>query len=207
MRLHSCSAGGYSTLEMKTKYFTGTGDDGNSRVGGRKISKRDPVLAVLGMLDELNSWVGLCRVEARREFPAQAVGDIAIDLALKDIQNDLFVAQAELAATVFGKGPGPVYRILDSHVSSLEVLVEELDLKIPALTQFVVSGGTELAARLHVARTIARRVERGAVGLSAVHELPAPLQRYLNRLSSALFALARYAVRRAGVSEEHPRYE
>jgi cob(I)alamin adenosyltransferase len=191
---------------MNTLFFTGKGDDGISKVGNRKLSKRHPFLAILGMLDETNSLLGLCRVEASRAFPAHGVDDIPIDGALKDIQNMLFVAQAELAARAFGDGPGIRHEIGDAHPHALEALIERIDAVVPKLSAFVVPGGTELSARLDYARTVVRRAERAAVGVHGASPFSPAFLAFLNRLSSALFALARYANYRAGVSEEHPRY-
>ena len=191
---------------MNTIFFTGTGDDGTSRVGKRSLPKNSPFIAVLGMYDELNSQTGWCRVEAARAFPAVAADDVPVAGVLKDIQNALFVAQAELAALAFGSGAKQPYRVTPAHVQFLETLIIQIDGTVPKLSSFVIPGGTELAARLDIARAVARRAERGTVALSRTQALSPDLLTFMNRLSSALFALARYANCRAGVPEEPPMY-
>lgn len=191
---------------MNTPFFTGTGDDGAAHVGKRSFPKNSPLLSVLGMFDELNSFVGWCRVEAARAFPAVASGDIPVAGVLKDIQNALFVAQAELAALAFGSGAKQPYRVTPAHTQFLETLIVQIDGVVPKLSSFVIPGGTELAARLDVVRAVARRAERGAVALRRTQTLSPDLLAFMNRLSSALFALARYVNHRAGVPEEPPMY-
>jgi cob(I)alamin adenosyltransferase len=191
---------------MRTPLFTGFGDGGTSRVGPRSLPKSSPFLAVIGMLDELNSFTGWCRVEASRAFPAVAAGDVPVVGLLKDIQNALFVAQAELASLAFGSAAKQPYRITPAHVQLLETLIVQIDAAVPKLSSFVVPGGTELATRLDVTRAVARRAERGTVALGKTQALSPHLLAFMNRLSSALFALARYANHRAGVPEEPPLY-
>jgi cob(I)alamin adenosyltransferase len=191
---------------MRTPFFTGTGDDGTAHVGKHTLSKHSPFLSVLGMFDELNSFTGWCRTEATRVFPAVAAGDIPVAGVLKDIQNALFVAQAELAALAFGSGAKQPYRITPAHVQFLETLIAQIDNAVPKLSSFVIPGGTELATRLDVVRAVSRRAERGTVALTRTQALSPDLLAFMNRLSSALFALARYANHRAGVPEEPPMY-
>ncbi|MEK7513170.1 MAG: cob(I)yrinic acid a,c-diamide adenosyltransferase [Patescibacteria group bacterium] len=192
---------------MKTPFFTGRGDDGRSRVGSRAVSKHHAYLVVLGALDEVNSYLGLARTEAARAFPAHRAGDLVPEHELLDMQQALFTAQAEIAALAFGSPKGAPPQVADAHVRVLEALIRRVDALLPPLHSFVVPGGTELAARLDLARTVARRAERAVSVLSALTPLRQPLLAFMNRLSSALFALARYANHYSGVHEEHPHYE
>lgn len=189
---------------MKTKFYTGEGDKGESKVNNQAVSKSSALIELLGGLDELNSWLGLARVEAQKfslknskVLPAQV---------LKNIQNSLFIIQAEVAARGFGYGKSP--EIEEDKIAELEGVIAEIDKVVPKIEKFVIVGGTELSARLDVARAIARRVERFAKKYSDSEEskLREPLLKFLNRLSSALFALARYANHEEGLVEEHPSY-
>lgn len=184
---------------MRTLFFTGRGDKGKSEVGGRAFSKGDPVFELLGGLDELNSFVGLARAEAK--------GRSDVAPALKRIQEVLFIAQAETAARAFKHRSAEFQRIAPVNVEELERMVAAIDASLPPLTAFVIPGEDELSARLDLARTAARRVEREAVRNESGLALTPDFLRFLNRLSSALFALARAASHQAGVTEENPRYK
>lgn len=189
---------------METKFYTSKGDDGTSRINGREVSKSNPVVEFLGGLDELNSWVGLCRVEALEMKP----GEIDVAAVLKKIQNALFIAQAETAALGFGYEKSP--KITENKTRYFEEVIAEIDKIVPKLEKFIIVGGTELSARLDVARAIARRVERQAkkyVTEEPGRNLSPEMMKFLNRLSSILFALARYVNFTSGVKEENPSYE
>lgn len=181
---------------MNTVFFTGAGDDGVVRVGSTEHSKAGPLFDVLGQLDSTNSLVGWVRVVADG-FTAEAC------LA---IQEMLFVAQAEVASRGFGHEP--TIQIKPGHTTHLEQTIAHIDAETPRLASFVIPGGTEVAARLDVARTAARTLERSMVRAAregAEHTAP-DLLVFLNRLSSVLFALARYENHRSGVTELHPGY-
>jgi cob(I)alamin adenosyltransferase len=182
---------------VRTKFFTGVGDSGESTVGKTKISKSSPLIEFLGGLDELNSWVGFCRAggEAHREVAS----------ALKRIQEILFIAQAEVAAIGFGYEKSP--HITKAHTEFLEERIKEIDAELPELKKFVLPGGSALSASLDVARANARRVERLAKRYSEEKPLSPDLLQFLNRLSSMFFALARYANFKLNIPEEHPSYE
>ncbi|HXF43958.1 MAG TPA: hypothetical protein VNK70_00550 [Candidatus Paceibacterota bacterium] len=204
---------------METKFFTGKGDDGRSRVNGREVSKSNPMVDFLGGLDELNSWLGFCRLAAEKFTevrPPSIDGNFGssnlpvLDVAgiLKKIQNFLFIAQAEAAALGFGYEKSP--KITEEEIKYFEEVIAEIDRVVPKIEKFVMAGGTELSARLDVGRAIARRVERQAKRYEPDEPekclTPATLK-FLNRLSSVLFALARYVNHASGVKEEHPTYE
>lgn len=178
--------------------YTGKGDKGISSVGKKKISKTDPALAALGDLDELNSFLGLAR--------AQSVST-DIKNTLRELQEDLFIVQAEVAAAVFGSGPNNSPSVRKEKVSKLEKHLEVLEGKYPLARKFVVPGASLGSAWLDVARTVARRAERSVVSASRKYKFQPAMMAYLNRLSSILFMLARVASLGKRKSEEHPTYK
>jgi|TARA_Y100000310_G_scaffold170442_2_gene170635 cob(I)alamin adenosyltransferase len=186
--------------------YTRTGDKGKTSLFGSKkrISKNSTVAEALGSLDELNSFLGLCKVEARKtQEGGVLVGKrkkVLTSDILREVQQNLFIVQAEVA--------GARKKITKQKVVRVEQIVNKIEHELPPLTDFSLAGGTELSALLDVARTIARRVERRVV---AVHEesekkISEHTRAYLNRLSSLLFALARLTNHRSGIKEESPNY-
>lgn len=184
--------------------YTRKGDTGTTGIFARKerFSKNSPLPEALGTLDELNSHLGLCRVEARGSefFVSVSARKKSVEDIVRDMQHTLFIIQAEVA--------GAKKRVPTLKVTALETITDSIEKNIPPITSFSLAGGTRLSALFDVARTIARRAERRVV---AVHE--EKIQRvsvhtltYLNRLSSLLFALARYANHVEGVREESPTY-
>lgn len=173
--------------------YTGKGDNGTTKLFGctERIAKDEPRLEALGNLDELNSYIGMCRALA---FAATARD---IKERLVAIQEDLFIIQAQVAGAKKGLSP--------ERISLLEDAIAGIEAEIPPVTSFTITGATVLSGALDVARTIARRTERSIVTLrdDALKEDVIP---YLNRLSSALFALARLAAHRAHIKEQSPRY-
>jgi cob(I)alamin adenosyltransferase len=174
--------------------YTGKGDDGTTSTFGSKtrFSKNSNVTEALGTLDEINSFLGLIKIH----------GHVGLELGtlIGSIQNNLFIAQAETA--------GADKHIAHEAISEIEQIIGDIEATLPPVKSFFVSGGTELGALFDVARTIARRAERRMV---AVHDegtvvLSPDTLAYLNRLSSLLYALARDANHRAGISEESPKY-
>ena len=162
-----------------TRIYTRTGDAGETSLGDlSRTSKLDPLVQAYGEVDELNSIVGWAAVEARDERLAR-------------IQNELFDLGADLSVP-FEEGDGKL-RIEQAAVDRLESDCDDANEPLPTLKSFVLPGGSEAAARLHVARTACRRAER--VVLAAARERPVnPLAAvYLNRLSDLLFILARAA--------------
>ena len=199
---------------MKTKFFTGKGDDGTSDMGGGVCMNKDSGYAeLLGALDELNSWTGLCRARAAREHQLKKEElPVAIVPTLRQIQELLFIAQAEIAvcaASALGiaESVSGNKHITPRHTTFLEEVIHKVDKEVPPLTHFVIPGASELSAMIDVARVTARRVERTAVALHRAKKLPEPILPFLNRLSSVFFALARYINHCMNVPEEFPRYE
>jgi cob(I)alamin adenosyltransferase len=171
-----------------TRIYTRTGDDGSTGLSDfSRVSKNDPRLEAYADCDEANAAIGV----------AVSLGapDSRLLGVLRQIQNDLFDAGADLSTPVVENPEHPPLRISQDYVDRLEAWCDEFNEPLPALNSFVLPGGTALSALLHVARTVARRAERSAWRAIDVHGdsvsvLPA---KYLNRLSDLLFILSRVA--------------
>src|SRR4051812_23760566 len=133
------------------KIYTKTGDDGTTGlIGGDRVRKCDPRLDCYGTIDETNAALGLAAVTA----PASLVA------MLRDIQNDLFVIGSHLATPPESAYASSLPVLEDSMITRLEMQIDASEQTVPALRQFILPGGTETSARLHLARTICRRAER-----------------------------------------------
>lgn len=171
-----------------TRIYTRTGDDGTTGLSDfSRVSKSDPRLEAYADCDETNAAIG---VAVALGAPEQRILDV-----LRQIQNDLFDAGADLSTPVVENPEYPPLRIKQSYIDRLEKWCDEFNDPLPALNSFILPGGTPLSALLHVARTVARRAERSAwVAIDthgdSVSVLPA---KYLNRLSDLLFILTRVA--------------
>lgn len=173
-----------------TKVYTKTGDAGQtSLVSGDRVSKADLRVSAYGDVDELNSVLGVTRT-----FPL----DEELNALLGRIQNELFTLGADLA-TPAGT---PVPRVDEEMVKGLEEVIDKYLGELAPLREFILPGGSQAGAMLHLARTVARRAERVVVALSEREEINAESLRYLNRLSDLLFVLARVANQRAGTGEQ-----
>jgi len=167
-----------------TKIYTRGGDHGETSLGdGSRVSKLDPRVAAYGVVDELNAQLGL--VLALAELPVE------LREPLERIQNDLFDVGADLSVPV-GEDDGRL-RVSQEQIDGLERLCDDFNQALPELKSFVLPGGSEAAARLHVARTVCRRAELLAVATAAETEIDPLVPVYLNRLSDLLFILARIA--------------
>ncbi len=176
-----------------TKVYTKTGDDGTTGLGGgSRVEKDSSRIAAYGTVDELNSQIGVVL--------AMGVNDL-IAPALRSIQNDLFHLGSDLCTLEEDKQRRPVPGIEDRHVAALESLMDRLSEELPLLENFVLPGGSPGAAQLHVARTVCRRAERLVVTLSRRESVGAHTVRYLNRLSDALFVMARHENKRRGIPD------
>lgn len=164
-----------------TKIYTRTGDGGESGlVDGSRRKKTDPRFAAIGDVDEANAIIGLAVAALAHAAPARPV--------LLRIQNDLFDLGADLATP--GELEGAL-RLRTGAAMDLEAQIDELTATLGPLTSFVLPGGSEAAARLHVARTVVRRAERTALTLHERTPLNPEILKYLNRLSDLLFQMAR----------------
>jgi cob(I)alamin adenosyltransferase len=178
---------------MATRIYTKTGDSGTTGLfGGRRVPKHHLRIEAYGTVDELNATLGMVLA---LEIP------VHIREQLLAISTDLFTAGADLATPL---DPPPAYaipRILPEHVLHLERRIDEFDAVLPSLSTFILPGGTELAAHLHLARTICRRAERRCSALAEEEEIGSVIIQYLNRLSDYLFVAARMANHLAGVAD------
>jgi cob(I)alamin adenosyltransferase len=160
------------------RVVTRGGDTGQTSLGdGARVRKDCLRIEAIGAVDEANAAIGLLRTAA----PAQQA-------MLARIQNDLFDLGADLC--VPGEG-GERLRLTDAPAARLEAEIATMKANLPPLKSFVLPGGTEAAARAHVARTLVRRAERTVVRLTAKEPTNGAMIRYLNRLSDHLFVLAR----------------
>jgi len=167
-----------------TKIYTRGGDRGETSLGdGSRVSKLDPRVAAYGLVDELNSQVGL--VLALEELPTK------LREPLSRVQNDLFDVGADLCTPV-GNGDERL-RVTEAQVSELEELCDRFNEGLPDLKSFVLPGGSEASARLHVARAVCRRAELAAIQTATSIQIDPLVPVYLNRLSDLLFILARAA--------------
>jgi cob(I)alamin adenosyltransferase len=188
--------------------YTGKGDGGTTKTfdaaPGVRISKASELPEALGTLDELNSYLGLAKVRAANGTdPRVPVGKRmhkTSDL-ISDIQHTLFIVQAEVA--------GAPKRVGKPKVTQSELIINTIEILMPPITTFTVAGGTELSATLDIARAISRRAERRVIAVAELNlrKVSPNTKAYLNRLSSLLFALARFANESAGIPRETPRYK
>ena len=171
-----------------TRIYTRTGDDGTTGLSDfSRVSKNDSRLSAYADCDEANAAIG---VAVALGHPDQRILEV-----LRQIQNDLFDAGADLSTPVVENPEYPPLRIQQTYIDRLEKWCDEFNEPLPALNSFILPGGTPLSALLHVARTVARRAERSAWLAVEAHGdsisvLPA---KYLNRLSDLLFILSRVA--------------
>jgi cob(I)alamin adenosyltransferase len=167
-----------------TRIYTRGGDKGKSSLGdGTRLYKNDLRFEAIGQVDEANSSVGLVRLYTQDHSKA-------IDDLLYRIQNDLFDVGADLCTPVLTQ---PALRISAHQVDFLEKSIDAYNTELPALSSFVLPGGTSLSSFLHQARTIVRRAERSVIALHLHSPLNLELIKYMNRLSDLLFVLARYS--------------
>lgn len=167
-----------------TRVYTRTGDDGTTGLGGgQRVPKDSPRIEAYGTVDELSSAIGV----------AVALGlDPRLAETLARVQNDLFNLGSDLCILEEDKARMPVPVVEERHVDALERLMDDLSRELAPLANFILPGGTPGAAQLHVARTVCRRAERLVVALARDEAVGTQVVRYLNRLSDALFVMARY---------------
>jgi len=174
-----------------TRIYTRGGDSGETSLGdGARVPKTDPRIEAYGAVDELNSALGWALVAA-------PPGEVREWLEL--VQNELFDLGADLSVPLGGERER--LRVSPGQVERLERWCDHANERLEPLRSFVLPGGGELAARLHVARTVCRRAERRAVELARAQEASPAALAYLNRLSDLLFILARAANAEAGLPE------
>ena len=162
-----------------TKVTTKVGDKGTTALGdGSKVSKSDLRIKCIGDVDELNSFIGHAKI---------ATNDKEIVKELSEIQNNLLNLGGELSVP-----ENNLELLKEEPISRLEVSIEEKNNKLPPLDDFILPGGDEFSARLHIARSVCRRVERSIVRLIEEEKGRKVWIKYLNRLSDYFFVLARF---------------
>jgi cob(I)alamin adenosyltransferase len=176
-----------------TKIYTRTGDEGMTSLGGgQRVSKASLRVQVMGSVDELNSQLGVALAVGLSDYLSPVVSQI---------QNVLFDLGTDFCFLEEDKATIPLPKIEDRHVSDLEALIDELNAVLGPLDNFILPGGSLASAHLHVARTISRRAEREATALAREEDISGNAIAYLNRLSDALFVMARYENHVTGVEE------
>ncbi len=179
------------------RIYTRTGDDGTTGlVAGVRVSKASIRVEAYGTIDEANAAIGLAVVAVERQGAASAGHTKNLAALLRSLQHDLFDAGADLATPIADtEKPGTALRLIPKQTTRLEQLIDHWNADLAPLTSFVLPGGSEPAAHLHLARTIVRRAERIIVTLRDVEpsQTSEEVLRYCNRLSDLLFVLARAA--------------
>ncbi len=174
-----------------TTVYTGLGDDGKtSLLGGKRVRKSSPRVIAYGDVDELNSVLGVACTK---------VSDPRVKEFLRGIQNELFTVGSDLATPRDSTFSPP--RVTAGMAKRLEERIDEFLPKVGELREFVLPGGAEGAAWLHLARTVCRRAERGVEEFFGDSEEGREVLVYLNRLSDLLFVLARVENKVAGTGE------
>jgi cob(I)alamin adenosyltransferase len=186
------------------KVYTKFGDAGDTMLAsGDTVRKDSARVAAYGDVDELNSVIGLLRLEIGRTTP---IGEAArflaeLDQALAVIQQDLFDLGAELATRPTAESPVPRLHVEDTDVTRLARTLDAWNDPLPPLRSFILPGGGPVGVAAHLARTVCRRAERHTVALAAQEPVRPEALRYLNRLSDLLFVIARAAAHHQGVPE------
>jgi len=164
------------------KIYTRTGDEGETGLfTGRRVLKNSSYLEAYGNVDELNSWIGLSLV---------SISQPTLRDQLLQIQHDLHVVCADLATPL--DASAKIERVKSDRAERLEKLIDQMEKDLQPLTQFILAGGSEAAARLHIARTVCRRSERGIVAHFHQEKGNPEVVVYINRLSDYLFVAARW---------------
>lgn len=167
--------------------YTRTGDNGTTSLfGGKRVLKCEELVDVYGSIDELNSWIGLLLTDISKDH---------LQKLFIEIQSDLFSIGGNLA------GGDIELSGLPTRVTQMEVEIDTLEKELPELHHFILPGGTVTGSRLHIIRSITRRVERQVVALSQKQHVEKEIVTYFNRLSDLFFVLARYINSQAHVGE------
>ncbi len=183
-----------------TKVYTRTGDAGKTRLaGGQQVWKDSLRVEAYGIVDELNSSVGVVRA-----FNAEKVGThtpaARLEEELRWVQNKLFDTGGILATA-----PGQTFKnmpqVTAQDVTRLEQLIDDCQKDLASLKEFILPGGGKVSGLLHQARTVCRRAERVCVRLAREETVDPRIVKFLNRLSDALFVLARWVAKTQGEAE------
>jgi len=178
------------------RIYTRTGDQGETGLfGGQRVLKSHPRVNAYGEVDELDAHLGIC---------VTLCEDPDLKAVLEQIQGDLFVVGADLASPQEeGERVGrkSIPRVTEGMAAALETLIDQYEEGVPPLRNFILPGGTLLAAQFHLARCVCRRAERAVIAASGRESINPDAVVYLNRLSDFLFTLARAVNHRAGEPE------
>ena len=176
-----------------TKVYTKKGDKGTTRLGGgQEIAKDSTRILAYGTVDELNSVIGIA---------ISFEPSVDVRNALTKIQHELFTLGGDLCVLEDDKQKWQMQQIEAAHVDALEKLMDRLNEELKPLEDFILPGGTKVSAFLHQARCVCRRAESLVVRLSKEEELGEFVLKYMNRLSDALFVLARYENLKNGIDD------
>lgn len=182
--------------------YTKGGDKGQTSLfGGKRVSKADATIAAVGEIDEFNGCLGLIIAKLknlpRKEKEPQDGGLVFLAQEFFPVlQNDLFAIGAVLTG---GKSK---LDYLDARVSEMEAKIDEMEKQLPPLSNFILPGGSEIAACVHVGRSVCRRAERGIVALAKKQPVDPSIIKYFNRLSDLLFMTARLVNDHTGIKEK-----
>lgn len=178
--------------------YTRKGDKGDTSSFGccQRFSKNSALAEALGSVDEINSLLGVCKVKTA-DFNFK-VNNFTISEILEKIQKNLFIIQANIA--------GADKKITQENIKFLEEITDTIEKELPPIKSFFISGGVELAALLDYGRSVSRRSERRVVALSETKNINEEILAYLNRLSSLLYALARFVNFKSEIKENPPSY-
>ena len=181
--------------------YSRKGDKGTTTTFGcdQRISKSSAIAEALGVLDEINSFLGLCKVHEKAV--SYKLSAFSFSEIIHQVQQNLFVIQAEVA--------GAQKSTEESKIKEIEKMIDAIEKELPPIKTFFISGGTELSALFDIARTIARKAERRVVEVEEEGKVKIGSNSlsYLNRLSSLLYALARLTNHKSGINEESPSYK
>ncbi|MBP6854698.1 MAG: cob(I)yrinic acid a,c-diamide adenosyltransferase [Candidatus Pacebacteria bacterium] len=182
--------------------YTGKGDNGTSKLfttpSGERLSKTHSVFEALGTVDELNSFLGILKIKCKDFYIKE--NNILVGELIHEVQENLFVIQAELAGSKMSIG--------EDKLKKCEEIISNIENMMPPIKTFFISGGTEIAAFSDLARTITRRTERSILRAKENSiEVSPNTCAYINRLSSLFYAIARLANHQAGIEEIKPSYK
>ncbi|HUM64765.1 MAG TPA: cob(I)yrinic acid a,c-diamide adenosyltransferase [Chitinophagaceae bacterium] len=180
---------------MSMKIYTKTGDKGTtSLIGGTKVSKSHLRIEAYGTVDELNSYIGLCK---------DLLTDEDSTRTLQEIQDRLFTIGSALACDPEKETKMKIPDLKDEDILLLEKEIDRMTDMLPVMKSFILPGGHPHVSHLHIARCICRRAERCCVKLSIDnHEVEPIITKYLNRLSDYLFTLARFTGHLLGLEDQ-----
>ena len=179
---------------MSTKIYTKTGDKGTtSLIGGTKVPKSHLRIEAYGTIDELNSYIGLCK---------DLINDKSINTILQETQDRLFTIGSSLACDPVKEPKMKIPDLKEKDIELLEKEIDKMNETLPAMKSFILPGGHPAISTTHIARCVCRRAERLCVNMQDHELFVEPLViKYVNRLSDYLFILARYIGHLLNVAE------